>query len=254
MGRTWIRIFCDKWLEGTLREESLELRGAWTDLLALAGSGRYSNTGEIKMTDNLGLTDDQFASILHAPLDTWLRIKDRLIETARIAADPGTNVVTILNWNVYQTIFDKKAYMRDYMQRRREAKGSPEDMRQPGEEPDPLRTIITRLAQNYEAEIGVITVLISQELADYAQQHVQRNAPIAWIDEAFAEASKNNKRSWAYVRAILTTWLEKGKGGRHGPGTTKATKGSSRQLPDRDTYTDPEVFRKRKLGGVDGVD
>lgn len=120
MGRTYIRIYCDKWLEGTLRDESLELRGAWSDLLALCGSGKYNATGEIKLTNNLGLTNDQIAGILHTSPNTWATIKQRLVETERISCDPETNIIKILNWNVYQPAWDKKAYMRLYMQQRRE--------------------------------------------------------------------------------------------------------------------------------------
>ncbi len=195
MGRTWIRIYCDKWLEGTLREETLELRGAWADLLALAGSGKYSTTGEIKLTNNLGLTDDQIAGILHTTLDTWATIKDRLIETARIAADPSTNILTILNWNAYQPIWDKKAYMRTYMQQRRLTESqeagqefatttqpSPDTPRVPqsgDEAPDPLAQIVTALSTNYENEIGLLSASI--------------------------------------VKAILTTWMEQGRDTRPPP-------------------------------------
>lgn len=231
MGRTWIRIYCDKWLEGTLREESLELRGAWADLLALAGKGQYSNTGEIKFSQKLGFSNDQITNILGTTADTWERLKERLVETQRITCDPQTNIIVVLNWPVYQPIFDKRLYMRDYMRGRREreleeagkqaaeAKGPPAyipPVRQPGEEQDPVPTIIARIVQNYEAEIGLITALISQDLADFAQSYAANNAPIAWIDEAFAEAAKNNKRSWAYVRAILNAWIGKGKAGKTG--------------------------------------
>jgi len=122
MGRTWIRLYCDKWLEGSLREESLDTRGAWADLLALAGSGKYSDSGEIKLTSNLGLTDEQVATMLRIPVDRWLSIKERLIETGRISCNSG-NIIKITNWDVYQPKFDKTAYMRNYMQKRRAGPG-----------------------------------------------------------------------------------------------------------------------------------
>ena len=37
--RTWVKLYCDQWLSGSLRGETPELRGIWADLLALAGSG-----------------------------------------------------------------------------------------------------------------------------------------------------------------------------------------------------------------------
>ena len=73
---------------------------------------------------------------------------------------------------------------------------------------------VAALARNYRAEIGTVSPTINRELADFAQSYAANNAPIRWIDEAFAEAARNNKRNWAYVRAILNAWIEKGKAGK----------------------------------------
>ncbi|MSQ11676.1 MAG: DnaD domain protein [Dehalococcoidia bacterium] len=65
----------------------------------------------------------------------------------------------------------------------------------------------------YEKSIGlVITPRIAEELKDAEQEY-----PAEWVGEAFDEAVRQNKRSWAYVAAILRRWKEGGKG--HG-GTT----------------------------------
>lgn len=66
--RTWIKIYCDQWLNGTIREDSPELRGIWVDLLALAGSGKYGDSGEIKITDRVGFLDKQLADLLQISL------------------------------------------------------------------------------------------------------------------------------------------------------------------------------------------
>jgi DnaD/phage-associated family protein len=58
----------------------------------------------------------------------------------------------------------------------------------------------------YEQEIGPITPLIANELED-----AEQNCPDGWIEDAIREASKNNKRSWAYARAILKRWMSEGK-------------------------------------------
>lgn len=71
--------------------------------------------------------------------------------------------------------------------------------------------ILSRLIQNYESEIGIVSSAIGQELKDFSQEFTERNAPLEWIDKAFTEAAKNNKRSWAYVKAILSAWIETGK-------------------------------------------
>ncbi len=50
----------------------------------------------------------------------------------------------------------------------------------------------------YEQNIGALTPLIAEQLHDAEQEF-----PPQWIEEAFAEAVKQNARSWAYVKKIL---------------------------------------------------
>jgi DnaD/phage-associated family protein len=50
----------------------------------------------------------------------------------------------------------------------------------------------------YEQNIGALTPLIVEELEEAAQEF-----PPQWIEYAFAEAVKQNARSWAYVKKIL---------------------------------------------------
>jgi len=101
--------------------------------------------------------------------------------------------------------------------------------------------ISSSLFKAYEKEIGVISPSISEQLIDFSAFYKQSGAPLDWIQEAFAEAAKNNKRNWAYVKAILETWVKQGKGEKHG-----ANKRKGRELPEK--YTTPEEFR-RSHGG-----
>ena len=50
----------------------------------------------------------------------------------------------------------------------------------------------------YEQNIGALTPLIVEQLEDASKEF-----PPQWIEEAFAEAVKQNARSWAYVKKIL---------------------------------------------------
>lgn len=52
--------------------------------------------------------------------------------------------------------------------------------------------------QTYQNEIGVITKTISDEILDMLE-----DIPGEYFIRAFQEAAKNNKRSWAYAKAIL---------------------------------------------------
>ena len=38
--RAWIKIHCDRWFDGTIRQEAPVTRAIWVDRLARAGSGR----------------------------------------------------------------------------------------------------------------------------------------------------------------------------------------------------------------------
>lgn len=105
--RTWIKIHCDKWFDGTIRQETPTLRGVWVDLMALAGSGRYGDTGEIKLADGVGLTDAQIAKILNIDAGTWADSKTRLLVTDRISSD-AENVISITNWCKYQSEYERQ--------------------------------------------------------------------------------------------------------------------------------------------------
>jgi hypothetical protein len=110
--RTWIKVYCNKWLEGTLREETPAIRSVWIDLLALAGDGQYGDTGEIKLTNGVSFTDKQIAEILHIPTSLWRRAKARFIETERIKVTPK-GVISIINWTKYQSEYERQKPYRE---------------------------------------------------------------------------------------------------------------------------------------------
>ena len=59
----------------------------------------------------------------------------------------------------------------------------------------------------YEQEMGgLITPAVAEEL-----KAVEKVYPQSWIADAMREASRNNKRSWRYVLAILRSWETEGK-------------------------------------------
>ena len=109
--RTWIKIYCDKWLEGTISEESIMLRGVWVSLLALAGNGKYGDSGEIKAIHGVGFTDQQLTMILKINQKMWGVAKKRLQETGRIEVKTG-NIISIINWQKYQSEYDRTSKYR----------------------------------------------------------------------------------------------------------------------------------------------
>jgi DnaD/phage-associated family protein len=60
----------------------------------------------------------------------------------------------------------------------------------------------------YEQEIGAITPMVSQRIGGYIDDP---KCPSEWIADAINEASRQNKRNWAYCEAILNRWMVEGK-------------------------------------------
>lgn len=58
----------------------------------------------------------------------------------------------------------------------------------------------------YEQNIGLLTPLIAEELAECARRY-----PREWIEDATREAVAYNRRSWRYVRRILERWESEGR-------------------------------------------
>lgn len=113
--RTWIKIYSDKWLRGTIKNESLQTRGAFISLLAMASDSPYENKGEIFITFDTGYTDEQFAKILNTSVSQWKEIKQRLIDTQRISVD-SNNIIHIVNWTKYQSEYERQKQYREKLQ------------------------------------------------------------------------------------------------------------------------------------------
>lgn len=58
----------------------------------------------------------------------------------------------------------------------------------------------------YESEIGVITGVIADEIKSYLNDGLNPQ----WILDAIRIASEQNKRSWAYIKAVLKRWIAQG--------------------------------------------
>lgn len=58
----------------------------------------------------------------------------------------------------------------------------------------------------YEQNIGPLTALLSEDLRE-----AEATFPAAWIEDAFREAVRLNKRNWKYIRAILERWKTEGR-------------------------------------------
>jgi len=108
--RTWVKIFCEGWLDGTLREESPELRGIWADILAWAGDVD-GISGTIRVAKAIGYTDEQIAARLNIELSMWIMCKKRLIKTERIKVVEN-NIIEVCKWKKYQSDYGRQKQYR----------------------------------------------------------------------------------------------------------------------------------------------
>lgn len=83
----------------------------------------------------------------------------------------------------------------------------------------------------YEDNIGTFGPVLTQELKEAEDLY-----PWEWISEAFKIAINQNKRSWAYISAILRRWADEGKD--HGE------PGRYSQKDNREKYV--EEYRRRR--------
>ncbi|GAB4572188.1 MAG: DnaD domain protein [Anaerolineae bacterium] len=89
--------------------------------------------------------------------------------------------------------------------------------------------------QLYEANIGLLTPMIADELRDAAQTF-----PADWIEDAIRIAVTRNARNWRYVHAILERWQKEGKddGTGSGSGTARGDSEASRKRFISGKYAD----------------
>ncbi len=79
---------------------------------------------------------------------------------------------------------------------------------QPGDAQNSVEILPERpnIYQLYEANIGVLTPMVAEEL-----KSAEADFPATWLEEAIRLAVQHNKRGWKYIRAILDRWDREGK-------------------------------------------
>lgn len=112
VSRTWIKLYCKEWLEGSLKTDSLELRGFWSTLLAVAGGGQYGDSGVIKIAEKVGLTHHQLGQIVGIPYRRVGYFMAKLTKQGRISYD-SDGVIYITNWQKYQSEYCRQKPYRE---------------------------------------------------------------------------------------------------------------------------------------------
>ena len=223
--RTWIKIYCDRWLNGSIREETPEVRGIWVDLLVLAGSGKYGDSGEIKITDRVGYFDKQLADLLQISVQKWATIKEKLIQTDRVCIE-NSNIIVIKNWSKYQSEYTRQKTYRqlettnndtpENCNSKLQSKVTPEStaldrdkrLEKENKERESSSLSIEDVFEVYKKEImGSLdeSASIPEDIEDDLKLTVGRFSASRVID-AIREAVKHKRRDWRYIVGILRNW------------------------------------------------
>jgi len=133
--RTWIKLYCDNWLHGSIRKEIPIVRDVFSGLLTMAGDSRFGDIGEIYLSEEVGMTDEQIAGTLNVSLEEWANARAILSnhpkgpEENRIIISPlkiGIKI-KVIKWVLYQGEYDRQKKYR-LMKSRREMMGSQLDL------------------------------------------------------------------------------------------------------------------------------
>ena len=248
--RTWIKIYCDQWLNGTIRGETPELRGIWVDLLVIAGSSKYGDSGEIKITELVGYFDKQLAHLLQIPHQKWVTYKKKLIETDRILVSEN-NIIAIKNWTKYQSEYNRqKAYrlpqntlnhsnskLQPEVTPKSPTKSTARDKRVENRERD--RDSIYRPLKQKLGEFQNV-LLTTEEYGKLVSKLGERGAN-DWIS-SLSEWLKSTSKVRRDHYATILIWERREQKEKGGTGGTH--KGHSRELKPRETYKSPEEHRQ----------
>ena len=113
--RTWIKLWVNDWLDGTTRYQMSDAQRAfWTDLLAMAGRGRYGGiVCSGKDGDKfIGYPLKTFDALVSQPFDV-LQTFDLFQRTGKIRVEvsedsPRLYTVFILSWSRYQSDYERQ--------------------------------------------------------------------------------------------------------------------------------------------------
>jgi len=210
--RSWFKIHAKQWLEGSISEESLELRGFWVTLLALVADGNYADEGQLKAGYDVGFTPKTLGLLMKiSPQKVGVLLKI-LQQMGRVLID-SRGVVTVVNWQKYQSEYLRQKPYRNcnqklHTEKERGGEGCnpspPEKEKERGE--GESATAATSIFTLYEDTIGQVPDILRTELLEYEDRFTDD-----WLMDAFKEAAKYNRRSWPYVTTILESWAQNGR-------------------------------------------
>lgn len=116
MRRNWIKLYVDQCLRGSMMSE---LNAAqcwqWVGYLLLGGDSMVPGVIFRRKDDSgglIGYSDVTLAEMLNVELEIYQDGLRRMVEHGKVSVD-GKGVVTILNWNKYQSEYQRQKPYRD---------------------------------------------------------------------------------------------------------------------------------------------
>lgn len=105
MGKKWIRLWVEETFHGTTFQElNATERGIWFSLLIMAGLGQ--NEGKVELRNGIPYPKKVLATLISVPKNTLLRTLNKLEQVQKITLN-GDGIITITNWDKYQTRYEK---------------------------------------------------------------------------------------------------------------------------------------------------
>ena len=206
--------------------------------MVVAGSGRYGDSGEIKITDRVGYLDQQLADLFQISVQKWVACKKKLVETDRVEVSEN-NVIRIKNWGKYQSEYERQ---KPYRERESTIESSQNGCNQKLQD-KVTDTLVTKSTtgdrdrdyrlekenRDRETPLNPPTVCpslesiinayqdnillggtVSEEMENELTGACRRYTP-AWVADAMKEALFANQPTWRYIIGILQNWSKEGK-------------------------------------------
>ena len=104
--RAWFKLWTEPWIDGKISKLPIAVRGTFVEVLAHAADSRYSDSGTIKIRENIGFDDFTLAKMFNIDPRTWVDHKV-VLKDAELIEVGEHNEITVVNWHLYQAPYQK---------------------------------------------------------------------------------------------------------------------------------------------------
>lgn len=124
MRRSWIKLYVGQTLRGSCFSEMLpDERFVWFGFLLLGGDNPIE--GKISVTESMGYSFEQLADLLKCNTELIKRSVKKMVKFDKIKMD-GSNIIEIINWQKYQSEYQRQRNYREEYKKKLQRKVTPE--------------------------------------------------------------------------------------------------------------------------------